>query len=280
MKHYSRVVSTGFWEDSMVVNEFSPEDKYFMLYLLTNPHTSQLGIYRLVPKLAAFELGYSTETVMVLLERFETKYGIIKFSKETSEVAIKNFLKHSIIKGGKPVMDCLLKEEREVKDKSLLTYIYDSINDIDTLNITVKEYLEHININNNNNNNNDNENERIVACDFLRFSDDSSSSDDGKNIKKEIEDVFESLWKLYPRKLGKGSIKPKTKERIYRIGYDNMKKCIERYKSSVAGKDEQYIQYGSTFFNSGYVDYLDENYESADSNGNNVSTDIYGGDRQ
>ena len=157
-KEIKRIVSTSFWEDLKVVNDFSPEDKYFMLYLLTNPHTSQLGIYGLVPKVAAFELGYSVEAVMVLLDRFENKYGILKYSRETSEVAIKNFLKYSVVKGGKPVMDCLLRDESQVKDKSLLTYIHDSINDTGTLNNTVKEYLIHVN----NNNDNENENERIV----------------------------------------------------------------------------------------------------------------------
>lgn len=250
-KEIKRIVSTSFWEDPKVVNDFSPEDKYFMLYLLTNPHSSQLGIYRLVPKTAAFELGYSVEAVTVLLDRFENKYGIIKYSKETSEVAIKNFLKYSVIKGGKPVMDCLLQDESQVKDKSLLTYIRNSINDTNALNNTVKEYLDHVN---NNNNDNDNDNERIVPCDSLRFF--ANNGQDG------IELMFESLWKMYPRKLGKGSIKPATKKRIAKIGFEPMKKCIERYKEYISDKDEKYIMYGSTFFNSGYVDYLDENYVS------------------
>lgn len=157
MSDVKRVVSTGFWDDEKVVNTFSPEDKFFMLYLLTNPHTTQLGIYRLVPKQAAFELGYSEDSVKVLLDRFETKYGLIKYSKDTSEVAIKNYLRHSIIKGGKPVMDCLLKEESKVKDKSLLLYIYNSIKNNNNLNTTVEQYIEHIK-----DNNNDNDNERIV----------------------------------------------------------------------------------------------------------------------
>ena len=144
MSDIKRVVSTSLWEDEKVVNLFSPEDKYFLLYLLTNPHTTQLGIYRLVPKQAAFELGYSEDTVRVLLDRFQNKYDMICFSEETSEVAIKNFLSHSIVKGGKPVMDCLLKEESQVKDKSLLLYIYNSISSKDNINNTVKEYIEHI----------------------------------------------------------------------------------------------------------------------------------------
>ena len=167
MKPINRVVSTSFWEDETIVNDFSPEDKYFYLYLITNPHTSQLGIYKLVPKTAAFELGYSKEAVMVLLERFETKYDMIRYNKETCEVAIKNYLKHSVVKGGKPVMDCLIKEESRVEDKTLLEYVYDNNIHKDNLNITVKDYLIHLSylLNkdiNDNDNENDNENERIV----------------------------------------------------------------------------------------------------------------------
>ena len=164
MKAISRVVSTSFWEDKKVVSLFSPEDKYFFLYLLTNPHTTQLGVYKLIPKIAAFEMGYSIEAVKVLLDRFENKYKVLKFNPDTSEVAIKNFLKHSIIKGGSPVMDCLLKEERQVEDKSLLQYIYSNLNGIDTLNITVKQYVEHLStVDTLHINDNDNDNERIVT---------------------------------------------------------------------------------------------------------------------
>lgn len=146
-----RVVDTEFWTDEKVVDMFSPEDKLFMLYLLTNPHTRQLGIYKLVKRQAAFELGYSTDTVSVLLERFENKYDIIKYSIKTSEVAIKNFLVHSIVKGGKPVEDCLLKDINEVKDKSLLSYIFNNLYNKDNLNETVKKIIDNYNENNNDN---------------------------------------------------------------------------------------------------------------------------------
>lgn len=155
----SRVVSTDFWNDSKVLDEFSAEDRYFMLYLLTNPRTTQLGIYELSLSKASNELGYSIDVIKVLLDRFETKYDLIKYNKTTGEVAIKNFLRHSIIKGGKPVMDCLLKEEKKVKDKSLLQYIFNNLSNYeDSLNITVKEFMSSIQINNDN----DNDNERIV----------------------------------------------------------------------------------------------------------------------
>lgn len=152
-----RVVNTDFWTDEKVVELFSPEDKLFMLYLLTNPHTKQLGIYKLVKKQCAFELGYSVDSVSVLLERFENKYQIIKYSNETNEVAIKNFLVHSIVKGGKPVEDCLLKDISEVKDKSLLEYVFKNLYNKENLNETVTKILS-----NYKEKDNDNDNDSIV----------------------------------------------------------------------------------------------------------------------
>lgn len=177
-----RIVSTGFWNDNKVVDSFSPEDKYFMLYLLTNPHTTQLGIYEFNKKIMAFELGYSIEAVTVLLDRFENTYGIIKLSEKTNELAILNFLRHSIVKGGAPVRDCLIKEMKRVKDKNLINIIFAHIKKFENLNETVvnliaeyektngdikysneKERKEAKERNNKNDNENDNENDNDVS---------------------------------------------------------------------------------------------------------------------
>lgn len=152
-----RIVDTNFWNDDKVVEMFSPEDKLFMLYLMTNPHTTQLGIYAINKKIMAFELGYAIETINILLDRFENKYNMIKYSNDTKEIAIKNYLKYSIIKGGKPVEDLLIKEIKQVKCKSLLKYVYDNIKDYEDLNITVNSILELMNNENENNNDNDND---------------------------------------------------------------------------------------------------------------------------
>lgn len=233
-----RIVSTGFWEDKKVMDEFSPEDKYFMLYLLTNPHTTQLGIYELPVSSASNETGYTKDVINVLLDRFENKYDIVKYSKDTGEIAIKNYLKHSIIKGGKPVMDCLLKEEKAVKYKSLLEYIYDNLSVSDIENATVLEYIEHIK--NNYINNNDNDNERIV--------DESSRA----------LELFEQLWKLYPLKKGKSKVSMTTKKKLLAIGYDRMSKAIQKYIDYVESVQWLNYQNGVTFFNGTYNDYLDD----------------------
>lgn len=88
-----------------------------------------------------------------------------------------------------------------------------------------------------------------------------------KNIKKEHDDFFNSLWQLYPNKKGKDRIKDAKKKELYKIGYEQMECAIKRYIHYVEHRratDFPGLNYqnGSTFFTSGYVDYLDENYQT------------------
>lgn len=76
--------------------------------------------------------------------------------------------------------------------------------------------------------------------------------------------LFERLWKLYPVKKGKGSVSDAQKMRLLKIGYDEMARAIERYKRYVDSVDYLHYKNGSTFFDSGYIDYLDANYQEGD----------------
>ena len=160
-----RMVDVNFWTDRKT-DDFSPEDKYFMLYILTNPFTTQLGIYEISIRQAAFQMGYSEEAFRTLLDRFENKYGILKYSKDTGEIAIKNFLRHSVIKGGKPVEDCIIREMKKVKDRSLIDYVFDYIFEKEDINKTVKDII--YKYKNNNKNNNDNDNDSTHYCTLER----------------------------------------------------------------------------------------------------------------
>jgi DnaD/phage-associated family protein len=122
-----RIVRTDFWKNPVVSEEMTPEDKYFYLYLLTNPNTTQIGIYRITKKQMAFDLGYSIESVQFLMERFIEHHKLIRYNPETRELAIKNWGKDNLCKGGKPVMDCIFSELKEVEDTSLISYVLESI---------------------------------------------------------------------------------------------------------------------------------------------------------
>ncbi len=122
-----RYVYTDFWNDTKVLERFTPEDKLFWLYLLTNSHTKQIGVYRIPRKVLAFELGYSIESTTALLERFEFNYKLIKYNKDTSEVAIRNWGKYNLIKGGSPIECCIKSELKNIEDKKLVSYVIDSV---------------------------------------------------------------------------------------------------------------------------------------------------------
>ncbi|EOA3903587.1 conserved phage C-terminal domain-containing protein [Bacillus cytotoxicus] len=118
-----RPVQTDFWTDVKVSEDMTPEDKLFMVYLLTNPHTTQLGVYEITAKIIAFEIGLSIESARALLDRFENHHKLIKYNKKTREIAIKNWGKYNLTRGGKPIEDCLKKEVDKVKDLSLVKFI-------------------------------------------------------------------------------------------------------------------------------------------------------------
>ena len=75
------------------------------------------------------------------------------------------------------------------------------------------------------------------------------------------EEFFERAWQYYPNKRGKGQVSEKSKERLMSHGWDNVKRAIDRYLDDLTTDEWRKAQNGSTFFNSGYIDYLDENYE-------------------
>lgn len=130
-----RQVYTEFWEDPKVQEEFTPEDRYFYLYLLTNPRTTQIGIYQITKKQIAFELGYSTESINALIDRFENHHKLIKYNIETREIAIKNWGRYNFNKAGKPVEDCVRSELSRVKDNDLIEYTKPNIDNSKIINI-------------------------------------------------------------------------------------------------------------------------------------------------
>lgn len=122
-----RYVYTTFWNDPRVVEEMTAEDKYFFLYLLTNESTTQIGIYQITKKQIAFDMGYSMESAGALLQRFKDHHKIIKYNEETREIAIKNWGKYNLNRGGKPILDCVRSELKEVKDTSLIQWVGEGV---------------------------------------------------------------------------------------------------------------------------------------------------------
>lgn len=122
-----RMIHIDFWKNPIVLEEMSPEDKLFYLYLLTNANTTQIGIYKITKKQMSFDLGFSMESVQIVMDRFIHHHKVIRYNPETRELAIRNWGKDNLYKAGKPVMDCITSELKEVEDTSLIQYVLEPI---------------------------------------------------------------------------------------------------------------------------------------------------------
>ena len=90
----------------------------------------------------------------------------------------------------------------------------------------------------------------------------------GKKAAGDAEALFARLWEQYPNKKGRGKISDAKKRTLLEIGEEHMIRAIHRYIDEHHDKEKhgEFVpnwQNGSTFFNSGYIDYLDENYAVA-----------------
>lgn len=117
-----RAIQMSFWTDPKVVDDFTPEDKYFYLYLMTNPHTNLCGCYELSMKLATDETGYTRDTIEKLLDRMEKVHDVIRYSRLTKEVLILNWGKHNWTKS-KDFVNYLEKEIADVKTPEFADYL-------------------------------------------------------------------------------------------------------------------------------------------------------------
>ncbi len=109
-----RPIRISYWQDGFVL-DLTPEEKFFYLYLLTNSKTTQCGIYKLPMQVVQLETGYNKETVMKLISKF-IEYKKIKYSEETGEVYILNWIKYNPVNNAN-IIKRVFSELSEVKSR-------------------------------------------------------------------------------------------------------------------------------------------------------------------
>lgn len=124
-----RQVQMTFWTDTKVADDFTPEDRYFYLYLFTNPHTNLAGCYEISIRQMSIELGYSKETVRKLIDRMSTVHKVIAYSEATKEVLILNWNKYNWTQSEK-FRKPLWNEINEIKEQSFANYLKDIFNGV------------------------------------------------------------------------------------------------------------------------------------------------------
>lgn len=192
----------------------------------------------------ADELRYDEETVQLALDVL-SEYGMIT-TDDGFSICINNWEKHQNIMGLERIREQGRERQARYRErqKSNNATSQESLRDVTQENKKENKKREE-------------ENKHSVHCESCSVR---------EKCGKSIEDHFENMWKAYSRKHGKGSISKTQKQKLYKISLDEMLRAIQRYDDYVESEHKRGFQLqhkqGSTFFNSGYVDYLDCEYET------------------
>ena len=129
-----RNVQMSFWTDPKIADDFTPDDKLFYLYLMTNPHTNLCGCYEVSIKQMSDETGYTRERAEKLIKRLEEDHKVVVYSKDTREVLLVNWHKYNWTSSVKFKIP-LGKEIENVKNADFKAFLTDLFNGIDTVSI-------------------------------------------------------------------------------------------------------------------------------------------------
>ena len=242
-----RNISPSFWTDARVVDEFTPEDKYFYLYALTNPHGNLCGCYEISIKQMVNETGYNRDTVERLLDRFGA-YGLLEYSRETKELLVTNWHKHQWT--ASPKLDKpLLYHIQRLKCQKFRDYLGEIYNKRKTVSIPYKSGIDttvsvSVSVS-------DSVSDTVNNNTVL----DITSTDSKRAARektKEQEESFFLFWNAYPKKKSKADAekafkKLKPDERLL----DIMLSTLEEQKRSTDWQRDkgQFIPYPATWLN-------------------------------
>ena len=201
-----RLIDTELWNNEEIIENFTAEDKYFWLYLLTSPHNNICGVFKNSPTLMARDMGLHKDTIINLIYRFEKVHNLIFTDKETNEILILNWYKWNWTKSPK-ILTMLEKELSNLKSVKIIELLEERIGlifeDKDTVSIG---YRYPTNTNSNSISNN------IVT-------------------NEEINNYFDKIYSIYPRKVSKVKAKEMFERKLRGLDKETAyKKAIAIYR--------------------------------------------------
>ena len=123
-----RHIDTNFWIDIKVSEELSAKERYFFLYLLTNPSTNLIGCYELGLKKAAIDTDLPIDDIKSSLDKLKELH-MVEYDEKTKEVLLLNWLKHNLTANEK-MQAAVSKQLLEVKSKAFYEILAKKITEI------------------------------------------------------------------------------------------------------------------------------------------------------
>ena len=231
-----RKISMSFWTDSKVTDNFTPEDRYFYLYLITNPHTNLCGCYEVSVRQMSIDLGYTADVVNNLISRFEKVHNLIRYSHETKEMLLLKWYKYQWTKSDKLKIPLThgIQQIKEESFKEYLTNLYEGYG-IDTVSIPYPYSID----------------TTVTASASVSFTEDISLSKniDHKNIDyKGIVDKYNSICISYPRVCSLSEDRKKTiRARLKTYTIEDFQKLFEKAEQSTFLKGGNNRSWRATF---------------------------------
>lgn len=192
-----RQVMLSFWTDSFIDDNFSAEDKYFYLYILTNTHTTLCGCYEVSEQRMGKEMGLSTDSIMSIIERFSKTYDLIRYNHSTKEILILKWSKYNW--NASPRFRVAVENELEkIKDLSFKEYL---LRLLDGEEIDKSIYpIDRVMCENGNSEYPIDTNVIVNVNDTVSVNSNSSTVKETKRTRKKYEDTpeFIKFWEAYP----------------------------------------------------------------------------------
>ena len=246
-----RNIQLSFWTDNKVEDEFTPEDKYFYLYLMTNPQTNICGCYEVSYSQLTNQTGYSKDTIIRLLDRFENEHKVIKYSKTNKEILLLNWYKYNWSKSEK-VLKGVLTVAQHIKTKEFQKYVINTVDKVskDTLSIPYIYTME----------------TSVSDTDIYILDNNTGNT---KYELNELEKNFKIIYDSYPKKVGKargfdlykGWLRGRDiSGRKVKLTNKQMWSAIAKYKQQLEqdGTEKQYIKQFDTFMCKSILDYVED----------------------
>lgn len=229
-----RRINSTFWTDSKVADDFSADDRYLYIYLLTSPYNNICGCYEISVKQMAKQTGMSERRCESALRRLEEDHGVVVYDHDSKEVLIPKWGRHNWSTSDKLVKG-VEDAAKYIKTPDFKNYILGQLeNGIDTISIPYRYTIKH-SIDNN----------TISISNSIVYRGNKKIRGSGGEEDK----GFETFWAAYPRKVNKNGARDSFAK--VDVPLETLLKAIETQRRSRqwTESDGQYIPYPATWLN-------------------------------
>lgn len=226
----NRFIDSEMWNDSKFADDFTPEDKFFWLMLLTTRYGNLAGCFQISKKQMANDTGYNEQTIDNLLYRFINIHKIIDYDYETKEILILNWHKYNWTKSPKfkVSLDKFVEKIKNEKFKNHIIKSYE-IYSSDTVSIPYQYDTSSISISSSIRNSISN------SKDLKEIGKEKDNAKSKRFVKPTLEELVKYMEKYYIPKSKREPMANKFLAHYETVGWKVGKNTMISWKSGIAG---------------------------------------------